>query len=104
MIDLPLHAPGILARRLASRRRLLRRHCLNRYHTLRRRWRRWRGGGIPMTYSPPPFIGSTCPRWAPRPIQRLSWALFRRWMDRTDRRWHRELRRRLRREEGLPPD
>jgi len=56
MIELQLNASGTL-----SHRHLLRRRSLNRYHTLRRCWRRWRGGGIPMTYSPPPFIGYTCP-------------------------------------------
>lgn len=68
---------------------------------VKRRYCRWANGGVLSRWTPPPFVGWSCPKWAPKPIRRLSWWLYGKWLDRTDRIWHQELRRRFWEVEGI---
>ena len=67
--------------RLTRRQRALR-WLLQRFQRLSRSYRRFANGGIDSRWIPPPFIGWSCPKWAPRPVQRLSWWLYEKWLDR----------------------
>jgi hypothetical protein len=73
------------------------------FHRRRRRYHLWLKGGVESEWVPPPFIGWSCPKWLPWRVQEFSWRLYHRWLGRTDRLWRRDLRRRLRAEEGLAP-
>ncbi|HLY68003.1 MAG TPA: hypothetical protein VKU60_20860 [Chloroflexota bacterium] len=74
--------------RFTRRLRAVQAELAQKRRNLRRRYRRWLNGGIDGDWvCPYPFIGWSCPKWLPVPLQLLSHRLFFVWMNREDDIW-----------------